>query len=379
MNLPGELATLNFVDFSRHLWRRRYVLLAAPALVVILAYLFIRLVVGETFEATAVIMVRTPPTEILPTQKALSVESPVYEDILSSDELLHRVIREGREAFPDQIPDKDFERLRQRFRVRIITTVDTTVRTEYSPVISMRARGSTRESTYFLADRWLQNAVERYGKLRIREAQSAQAAYQGEFDRLSSEVQELQAREVELEEALRAVSQRAAARSRVLYGSPATRQDPVTGGLIEERAALEIELSAGGGEEERAQARIAAIDGLMERLEGELEELARQKATLERELGDVRNGLITARERMAEARVILTRVSSDSVALSDPAYPDMEGDFVVLSRPVMPERRVAPPRTVLAILIGIGFGFLLLFLILLEWFVHRAILEHEPA
>lgn len=378
MNLPGELASLNFVDFSRHLWKRRYVVLIAPAIVVILAYLFIRFVVGETFESTAVIMVRTPPTEILPTQKALSVESPVYEDILSSDELIHKVLGEGREAFPDDVPGWDFERLRERFRVRIITTVDTTVRTEYSPVISMRTRGPSRESTYFLMNRWLENAVERYGKLRTREAQSAQGAYQAEFDRLSDQVRELQAREVELEEELRSVSQQAAARSRILYGS-SSRQEAATGGLVEERAALELDLASEGNAADHARARIDAIDALAERLEGELIDLGQRKGLLERELGAARNELVTARERMAEARVILTRVSSESVALSDPDYPDMEGDFVILSRPVMPERRVAPPRTVLAILVGIGFGFLLLFLILTEWFVHRAILERDTA
>lgn len=376
MKLPGELASLNFVDFARHLWKRRYVLLLVPPAIVILAYLFIRTFGGETFEANAVLMVRTPPTEILPTQKALAVETPVYEDILASDEIIRQVIDEAREKYPNDISATQFERIRRRFKVEVIATVDTTIRTEYSPVISMSVRGSTRELAYFLADRWVELAVERFGKLRLHDAKTARDAYQEEYDRLAEISGTLQEREVNLEGEGRQLSNRIDVLTRALTQPPAQgRQTGLLEAMLEAELALERAEDLGGedtGElEQIARQASAAVD----RVENELKNLREKKGAVDSALENVRKDLVSARERMAETRVILTRVASDSVALRDPRFPEMQGDFLVLSRPVMPEFRVAPARTVLAILIGFASGFVLLFVILGEWFIKRAILE----
>ncbi|MCC5877998.1 MAG: hypothetical protein JJU11_17405 [Candidatus Sumerlaeia bacterium] len=379
MNLPGELASLNFVDFARHLWKRRYVLLLIPPVVVILAYLFIRTFGGETFEANAVLMVRTPPTEILPAQKALAVETPVYEDILASDEIIRQVIDEAREKYPNDISATQFERIRRRFKVEVIATVDTTIRTEYSPVISMSVRGSTRELAHFLADRWVELAVERFGKLRLHDAQTARDAYQEEYDRLGEKSGGLQAREVNLEGEGRQLANRIDVLTRALTAPPAQgRQTGLLEAMLEAQLSLERAEILGDEDSEeltRLELRARQASAAVERVEGELKDLREQKATVDSALENVRKDLVSARERMAETRVILTRVASDSVALRDPRFPEMQGDFLVLSRPVMPEFRVAPARTVLAIIIGIASGFLLIFLVLGEWFIKRAILE----
>lgn len=380
MKLPGELATLNFVDFSRHLWKRRYVVLLLPALVVILAYLAIRTFGGETFEANVVLMVRTPPTEILPAQKSLAVEAPVYEDILKGDEILRAVVDETRVRYPDDISEGKFERLRRRFKVEVIATVDTTIRTEYSPVISMTVRGSSPESTHFMAQHWMELAIERFGKLRLNDAGSARDAYQAEYDRLAEIAGTMQAREVNLEGEARQLGLRLEVLNRALGQSFGLSREA---GLLELMLHAELELQ---GEQLRGDhadpERLALLERdanearhAVERVEGELQEIRSRKAEVDSALESVRKDLVSARERMAETRIILTRVASDAVPLSDPNFPGMEGDFLVLSKPVIPEFRVAPPRTLLAILIGFGAGLILLFLILGEWFIKRAILE----
>ena len=112
-------------------------------------------------------------------------------------------------------------------------------------------------------------------------------------------------------------------------------------------------------------------------LEGELTALGERKASLETTREGARKDLIAAREAMAELRVVMSRVSADAVQLQDPYNPDFQGDFSVLSRPVMPEVRIAPPRTVLAVAFGIGVGFVLLIFFMAEWFVISAVLRRD--
>ena len=379
MNLPGELASLNFVDFARHLWKRRYPLLLLPPVVVLLSYLFIRFFMGETFEAHTMMMIRTPPTEILPAQKTLSVEAPVYEDILGSDEILRAVVEDARRAHPEEISQTNFELLRKRFKVKVIATVDTTIRTEYSPVISMSVKGDTREVTYFQANRWMELAVERFGKLRYNDARSAKEAYQLEYDRLSEGAAGLQAREVELEGESRQLGVRMEVLLRLLNQSQGDGKSGLLTQLALVEAALEGETLKGDAADPTRVAELgqllAATQASVERIERQVAELRAAKATVDGAMEGVRKDLVSSRERMAETRVILTRVSSEAVALTDPRNPEFQGDFLILSRPVMPERRVAPPRTLLAIVVGVAFGALLVMVFMMEWFLLRAILK----
>lgn len=384
--LPGELETLNFVDFARHLWRRRYILIGVPVLAVIAGYFIMRQFVGETFEASATILVRTPPTDMLPTPPFSAIETPVYEHILLSDELLLDVVEQTRAKFPGQFPKDRFEKLKKQFSVKIMTTVDTSVSTKYAPVLVMRVTAGTREITHFMMTRWLESSVERFGKMRTREGQAAEAAFRARFAELSSQANALQANETRLDEELRDLSQQLEARSRLLSGTAATAVSTESRGLVHQLAEAEIQLAeaqaagpAGAAEAARLEARIARIRELIARTTEEMRELRGRKAEAETALEAARKDLIAVRESLAEVRLIMNRVASDAILVPDPYNPGVAGDFSVLSRPVMPETRIAPARAAIALVIGLAVGLILLGIFLVEWFVSRAILEPAMA
>ncbi len=412
-------------DLIRHLWSRRYILIGMPIVAVILGYLGVRAFVPESFESSATLLIRTPPVEYarpLPAHRRVS--PPGYETFFETDQVLHEVIQAAREEYPGQVPAGDFEMLKRAFDVRTITTRETTVTAEYSPVILLRARGGSPEIAHFLVETWIRLSNERFGAIRFRDAQEVRAAFEDKFETTSEVMAEQLAERDELQRRLDEMDMLLDTHRRLLSGQVTSRQrfdmptdlrlaDPGAGGgqfepttfalfrflfeqiareplpddldLYTERTRLELrvaELQDFENAEEvrelrRAENRLARVEELIDRSFGELAEIGRERDALASQVSRLNEKVRNLEDQLVETRKVLAGTAIESTSVMDPFHPDYQGAFSVIGAPVVPETRAAPPRTLLAIAIGIIFGGLLLLLVVAEFYLKR-VLEEEP-
>ncbi len=411
-------------DLIRHLWSRRYILIVVPAIALVLGYLGVRAFVPETFESSATLLIRTPAIEYArPLPGHRRVSPPGYESFFRTDQVLHEVIREARQEFPGQFPQGDFERLKRAFDVQTITTRETTVTAEYSPVILLRATGGSPEIAHFLVDEWIRRSTARFGAIRFREAQEIRSTFENKFNEARERLADRLAEKEELDRRLGEMDMLLDTERRLLTGQTTSRQrveipadvgratapgaqqfEPTTFALLQflferisreplpddldlftERARLKLRIAELQGSENaderqqlrRAENRLARVEDMIDGSFDVMNSLGRERDGLAGQVARLREEVRAIEDEVVEVRKVLAGTTIETASIHDPFHPDFEGEFSVIGAPVVPETRAAPPRTLLAIAIAIIFGGLLLLLVVAEFYLKR-VLEEEP-
>ena len=375
-----ERPSVTTTDIIRHLWARRYLLLLAPPIFVVLTYAYSVLFMGEVFESSSTLLIRTAPAQPRDGPRFERVEAPTTPDLLTSDALLLDVVKAARAKFPDY-PQGRFEELRKHFTVRTIMTRDTTIQATYSPAIILTAKGKSPEIALFLAEEWTRLAVERVGRMRAREAKQMVDTARAEFDKYSASAAELAKRQTELELQRDDLDALYASRQALLSGQPVSGtgdvpSEAIAGGLFGEKARLELQLASTSTDERGAIVnRLNTVDGMIRNAGAEIEKLNTERAEVRNELETVRRDLLVAREKAGQMRQVMTSATADSTLIPDPLNPEISGDLGVLSKPILAETRSAPKRSLIAVGGGAFLGALLVILLLVELYVRRTVIE----
>lgn len=375
---PVENSPYSAVNMVRHLWSRRLLFLILVPLFLVLSVSFTRTFLGEVFQSSAMLRVRTPPST-LRTGPALDNLNPrVYERMLLNDGLLHQVIEKARERFPE-FPRGNFERAKGSFEVEVIMTRDTALVAEYSPVLLLTAKSGKPEWAHFLATTWLELSLNSFGLMRHQEAVEIQDKFRAQFDALNTRAEELQLEEGTLQQEILLAGNILQARNRILTGMGGGLATLGGGGstqpgLLEEAVQLRLAIAESDeSEKPRLEARLAKVEELIAETRAEIETLGRERVAKSQRLDTAREELVAVREEIADVREIMVNMISETTLLDDPNDPSIQGAFAVLSNPVMPEMRVAPPRAVYAgVMAGVLSGVLLL-LILIEFYLKGAL------
>jgi hypothetical protein len=374
---PTSISTLHIV---RHYWRRRLFLIILTPLCLALAVIYVKAYVGDIYESTGTVMVRTPPSSMRRGPTLNEMDPPVYEDLFKSDELLRRTIQATREKFPDEFPQTGFEKMRALFSVKSLMTRDTATQTAYSPVLTLTVQYKDPDIVHFLAEQWVGLVLERYGNLRASEASEMQRALTSKYDELAGIASQLQQREAALEQQLRDADLRIEAQERILLGS-GEREGEGKGGLFEEivRLQLEIAQSGEGDANPGLSARLAKAQDLAAAAREESEELGQSQIKLKGELEQVRNQLVATRAQMVELRSVIATAAVDAAPLEDPLNPGHNGELLLLSKPVQPEVRVAPQKSLIAVAIAAVLLLIVASTLLAELYVRRAMQLRDNA
>lgn len=360
----------SFIELIRHFWKRRYLLIVLPPVLFVAAYFFVRGAFADFYEASAMLRVRTAPSELRVGPTLDRIDPPVYEEIFRSDALLREVVDAARDQFPS-FPRGGYEHIKSRFRAEVIMTRETAVVAEFSPVVKLSVEWTDPEQVHFLAETWLVRGLGRYGDIVTGEAENMSEAFRAEFDRVVAEVDALQASEAEAAQNLAATSAELAAMERLLYGSPARLRigdgdGSPDGGLLFEEARLLGLGQTGDGALERVRSLIVDT-------RARIAELNARKIGLTRQLEAAREELLVNREALADYREILVNLGADGRRIEDSLDADSSGDLSILSRPIVPEVPVSPPRALYTVMVAILLIGVLLVALIVEFYVRAAL------
>ncbi len=393
-------ATETTREIIRHLWRRRFIIIAVPIVAFAVAYLYIRYQVPETYEASAMLYVRerTSGLQNRYEQGFTKIEPPSYEVILRNDELLREVVQAAREKFPDRFPQSKFERIKKAFQIDVIATHDTTVTTSYSPAIWLLVEADHPEIAQFLAQTWMELSIEHFGQLTFREAEAYVRAISERADTISAEIasqtrieSSLKQEVYELESMLRSHVQLLAGETGARMRDRQHRDDLVESssarvnadttvklynseapqGLLEQKAMVELGMAS--GDDPNGSAKLAKITELIASTEAEIDALRDELAGKESELAAVQASLNAQHAALEGVERTINYAAADQALVADPSNPEIQGDLRILARPVMPEVRVRPSRTLIAGAITVAISIFLLFMLIAEHQLRLAI------
>jgi len=408
MTPENDPTTLTTAELVSHLWKRRFLLLFLPIVTVGLTYILIRTFGGETFESTASVMLRDRPVDERNTleNRSLWIDPPTYKDILLNDETLKGVVDAARAKFGSEFGDEKYEKIKEGFQVRTVTTRDTAVVTTFSPVIEISARGPKPEISKFMVDEWIKRAVEMYGTLgaadavavakataevaavkneELREAKQAEAEIDYELDRLKV-----------LIDAYSTLFYDKNIKSRVTIEAPPEPGTQEAGeyepweenpyrmanmGLLVQRsqvmmAIAELQPSANEYEKakrEKLERRLDKIEFLINETNENIVKLSEEAARLEGVVAKHRSTRTAADNALKSLNEMAGFAAADSILIPDSGDSQSSGVLRVVSQPIVPELRVGPKRSILSIAAGMAMGVFLLLSVIGEAWLRKSL------
>ena len=388
--LSEPISPFNPIKLIRHLWSRRLLFLILPPLFVIGTYLFIRFQMGEKFESSALIKSRTPAGILKNNDGIDHFEPPVFEDIFLNDDLLMGVVDKCREKFPE-LKNIKYEKLKKIFTLKVITMRETIVVSEYSPMIRLTVTGSSREIAHFAVSTWLEMAMERYGQMRAQEAQAITDSFQATYDQLSIDAEQIQKLESKAQNQLLSTNNYMSSLYRQLNGMGSAvlgsngAASATSPGLYAEITNIELELaelvSSPRDEDQvmarKLKARLEKAQEILVKTTEQLKVYGEEKTAASSELEGHREKLLLVREKMEQLREIISLTAPDAQVVNDPYNKGLNNEFSVMAWPQVPEYRVAPARSLLAIAAGIALSVLLLMLVVAEFYLKVALETEE--
>lgn len=416
-------------DYAGHLWRRRLWIAGLTLAAFLGTWMGLRVFHANQYESRALVMVRQQPRMSNMEDDQPGIQPPVFRSLFTADDMVEYVRRQyneivrTRQSFAAEFPEdheeikSPLEKLRTRFRTQAATTVDTTIATQFSPVIELSVRGATPGQSLALMNLWVEHIMERYGNLLNEEAQFLIDSSRTRTGEIAREVAGLTERKRALENEERLVETRIMSVLRQLTNAPLpTLQDPIGNeiigynmysgprqavltieeqagplepGLWERRMKLEIELARLQADPELEEIADKHIE--LARLRAENEKVNALIPQLEERLGGLNGEAAGVRAQLAEVSVELNRleyavrlnstVGSQSEALLravSEGEPDAKYSTLrVLSRPQVPMERVWPKRTLIAGIAAAGVLILLILMFCAEIYLRHAVDEKE--
>lgn len=381
-------------DYIVHLWDRRWATIAVVLLAFAGTYVGLRLFHVNLYESRALVMVRSQPRTTNMEFDKKGLEPPSFKSMFTADETIlfvrnqyNDMVKAGRFAGDEGHEEfsAPLEKYRERFKVESVTQVDTTIITEFSPVMELRVRGNSRGQAKALTELWLNHILEKYGNLVTEEAQFRVELAGRKSAQLSAELGEAVKKREALVASKRVADAEVASALRRLTSAPipdpstyvdndilaynvytgpreanisvdAPAQQGGDPGLLEEHARLLKEFGEVSASHSAESVPVAEIRGRLERNRAQLEELQREIASA----SDRTSGLaaqIAAAEvdinRLQYAVRVNSGAAADAEALLSLLAADAEGDakystLRVLARPQLPDLRVWPKRMLIS-------------------------------
>ncbi len=408
---PSELEAS---DYILHLWKRRWVILGFCAATMVLTYLGLRLFHPNMFESRALVMVRAQPrTTNLDIEKE-GIAPPSFKSMFTADETIiflrnqyNQMVENGTLSAEEGHTriTSPLEKYRVRFKVESVTEVDTTIATEFSPVMELRIRGESRGQTKVMADLWVNLVMNRFGNLMAEEAAWRLEVTRAKASRLGAELAEaVERREALADERMFSDSMMASLLRRLtsaplpeaityaesdilpynVYSGPRqTRSDlkvdmsDARPGLLEELGDLEraIALADGDGDDAAMAAEyeymsetVSSIRDEYRALSGVSSDLKAKLAELDAEITRLQYALRVNAGNAADAEAFFAAVATDAEGN------ETHSTLRVISRPIVPDLRVWPKRTLIAGIAAAALFAMLLVVFCAECYMRQAIL-----
>ena len=308
--------------------------------------------------------------------------------LVKNDELLSKVRDEYVRQYGGPAPV--FEKFKKQFSTKTEILQDTAMKRQVSPVVALSVRAQGREQARFLLDAWARLAVHYYGNYmvaNVREkyeaAMARRAALEAELSMAEAEQARL-AVQLAFKEKVLAETMNILAPSQIRHSAlqerrlastvdaggsnfqvsvepfvdlPAQRQ-----GLLSRLADRQLDLAvarslAGGGETTESAALTAEVSGLQTLIAGietSVTALQAETASLAEQHARAARTVDAKRATLLEFSHFMDKAFTETSMFIDPAATEGRSgaDISILSRPVTPEKRVWPKRTLVGGIVG---------------------------
>ncbi len=417
--LPDKTpADLDASDYFLHLWRRRWVIIGLCAATLVLTYLGLKFFHPNSYEARALVMVRQQPRTTNLDIESEGIAPPSFKSMFRADETIIFVRNQYNQMVEQGILTAEegyrrlgapLEKYRERFRVESVTEIDTTIRTEFSPVMELRVRGNSRGQAKSLTELWLNHAMNKFGNLIAEEAQWRLDITKEKGERLSGELAGLvEEREALADERMLTDTFMASMLRRLtsaplpqaityaesdmlpynVYSGPRQSSSDLTvdlatqePGLLEELALLErrISLEKGDGGTAVLQQEHDFLAEQITSLRSDYQSMSERSAQLKSELARLDSEITGVQVAL---RINAGNAADAEAYFASAGDPEVDGDAAystlrVLSRPMIPDLRIWPKRILLAGMASLAVLAVLLLVFCCECYMRAAIMADE--
>lgn len=341
------------------LWSNKMWIISVFIITFIVSFITLRFVKNE-YEVTANLYVNRmnltesgPPS---PASVAKLLENPMLLEKVKLD-----YVKEFQ--YEDELP---IEKFAKQFKTQTEILQDTTVRKDLSPIIKMTVGSVGTSETKFLMDRWIHHTIAEYGSYATQESINKLQILETESTKIEKKLSELEKENAVINSKIPFVKRKLAEQLESL--SPArlnSAMEPENNidiriesntreGLIARKTELEIELKAGtaGSTAPKILAAIIEKIGEIEKntivTEQELSKLYEELSRNNRETKTVTESYTALRSNLNK---FLPTAALYEINNNDKR--PYGTDISLLSSPVMPEKKVWPPRSVLSGIIAV--------------------------
>ncbi len=327
----GPDQTDPMASYVAHLWRRSAWILMAALVAAIAAWAATKRLASERYVASANLLVKNKAFASDIEREALSPMS--YTTLMLSDELLDEI--RARLAAASGEDSVSLRQLRGMLSAGSQTVADTTVRRDYSPIISASVTAGSDAQAKTILDIWLKAFIEKYGSLLSDEARARSGAARKKIEETLQSMAQCEAERAALEGELSKLERMAWAIESLLAPAPLTigfiedlrERLPIDAnsialsiegganeaplGLWAERIDLRLRLAASHPDEmsEEARRRLQAIEEEAPKLEQEV-------AAIRKNIGSLRSQRLLLSERIGAMRASLEIYAENTAMLA---------------------------------------------------------------
>jgi len=404
-----ERESYTLAAYVWYLWEKRVGIILGAILCMALMVVYVQFLAREKFRSYAQLMIKEPRKFTDTERDAITPLS--YKVLLLNDNLLKEVRDEfckvtGLSPFPLAI-----EKFRQAFEVKTEIVKDTSVKIEYSPVISISADAGTAQFAQKLMEIWVRRFMDRCGDILAREADFATRSYLDKAENLKKTLTEKETALLKMRWELPFRIRRLTAKEMLLAPTSITWEfrderpsyykyrdqtrvdfsmiEPATApamvnGLEQQLVQVDVELAAAraGNNPSPIAALEAKRNTLLEKVkqtnadiaifQKDTAELEARFQTLAREVTSLRDEYSYVMDLKNQADV-----EAHGLTYSNKGDGRERSDIIILSPPSLPELRIFPKKTIFCLIAGVVGFFLTTLLFIFEKFMKdgKALLE----
>ena len=372
-----------FASYVLELWRKRFIIIIGTIICMAVTAIYVQYVAVEKYRSFAEIMIKEPRKFVDNERDALTPVS--YEYLLLSKDLIQQVRNEFCRETGISPAALKLEKFKNAFQVESELVQDTTVKIEFSPVISMFVDAGSPEHAQLLMEIWLKHFMERYGDLLAKNSDFSASYYTQKINNIEKELERKEARFLQLrrelpfkirsltaKEIILAPAQvrldyRDERRSYYKYRETSnveiSMEEPViiSGYESLERKLTEVDIDMAAAEARDDQkgvselrAKKKAIQEKIDKLATEINNLQDETASMELEFQQLArdvNGLRDMHQYVMDLRN-QTQVDAQAMDYAEKHEQGERSDIVILARPSLPELRIFPKKTFSCLIAG---------------------------
>ncbi len=364
------------------LWQQKWLIVGVALVTAILVY-FALIFVPSSFRVNSELFVNRLAS-------APDAETPNPETVvalLKSQSVIEKVRNDYVKAFNLE-SSPPVERFAKQFDVETFVLQDTSVRKEFSPVLSLQVEARGSSETRYIMDRWIRNFVSQFGNYMTQEAVSKRDAFLLEKEALDQEIAKLELLAAEAESNLPYKRKILAEKLDLLSPSRLTLRDPdsdritldlamrsprMMPGLLE-RYSEGLLRTRAGDVQLTSTAELNAIMTSVQDAQSSITEAEKGLADAVFQEANIKRQLIMLKANQTAINEAISRFAVSSAVYKDVmTESDLPGggDIRALSMPVTPEARVWPKRVTSAAVAAAAAAILTMFFVVARNFLTR--------